>query len=115
MASNRGATAPAPGMGVKFTGSETSLVCGLNMDEGESTAFYDVTGVNAGTGTSNTWDTNDGLPLGQNSLPPTIEYPAVGTFLDVAFDPPLQIGAGNPIRTLETDGSFEIQLSGFTK
>lgn len=108
-------TAPAPGSGVKFTGGETSLQCGLNMDEGTGTAFYDATGTHTVAGTGNTWETEDGLPLGLRPLPNTILIPATGTTLDIAFDPPLEIGNGNPLRTLETDGSFTVQINGETR
>lgn len=103
------------GSGVKFTGDETSLAVGLNLDEGAGTTLYDATGVHTVAGTGNTWDETDGLPLGQNALTPTIKFPAVGTVLDVGFDPPLEIGKGNPLRTLETDGSFEVQFNGETR
>jgi hypothetical protein len=105
----------ARGRGVKFGGDETNLSCGLNMDEGTGTALYDATGTNNGTGTGNTWDITDGLPLGYKAMPPTIQFPAAGTPLDLQFNPGLEIGPGNPLRTLETDGSFEVQITGVTR
>jgi hypothetical protein len=106
---------PSIGRGVKFTGSETSLSCGLNLDEGTGTTGYDATSNACNATLANcTWTDQDGLPLGTMVAPNSLFIPSDGPLVQVSFDPPLCMGNGNPIRLLETDGLWQATISGHT-
>jgi len=110
-------TVKAKGTGTKYTGEETSVVVAMPLDEGTGTVCYNmVSGTVDGTLSGVTF-ADDGVPFDDETLV------NLGPFVwatgvparDVTFPHPIKIGRKNPIRVLETDGSFNLILFGCTK
>lgn len=102
------------GAGKKFSGSETSLSCGLVLDEGNGSIGYDMTSnSNDATLANVTWY-DDGFPFGDLIMQNSLMFPAYSVLSSVKFQKPMKIGAGSPLRLLETDGSWQVTINGYT-
>jgi hypothetical protein len=129
------------GIGKKFSGSETGLQCAFNLDEGIGTVAYDVKNdaSNVGTITNESW-----VPFKQNGATAAVEVQGVpfeettvaldiemlddmgkfwtglesatGVHMNtiVTFPHAIKIGRNNPLRILETDGTADLVLFGYT-
>jgi len=114
------------GIGLKYTGSETDIVLGVNMDEGTGTIVYDMAGTDDGAITNATWTDGDGLCHDADTLEtiPIIhcanetQVSGIGSYniptTSVIFPHAIKIGNSNPVRVLETDGAFTLLLFGYT-
>ena len=129
------------GIGRKYHGAETNLVLGFNNDEGIGTAGHDVKNdaayVVATSGTE--WVPSkqnggtaavavQGPPFEYDTVAADIEYlDAMGKFwtclesatgvvmpITVNFPHAIKIGRNNPLRILETDGTADLIMFGFT-
>jgi len=129
------------GIGRKYTGGETGLQCAFNLDEGVGTSAHDVkndTG-NVGTITNQSWTpfkqnaaaaavSVQGAPFEETTVALDIEpLDAMGKFWTglesatgvhmntvVTFPHAIKIGRNNPLRILETDGTADLILFGYT-
>lgn len=135
------------GIGKKYSGSETGLMCGFNTDEGIGASCHDVKNDanNVGTITSATWVPSkqngataaiavQGVPfeattveedtelldaMGKFRCATEIQVSAVGSYtipsVLMTFPHAVKIGRNNPLRILETDGSWDLVLFGCTE
>ncbi len=127
------------GLGRKYHGSETGLVLAWNNDEGTGSLCYDIKNVDGykATVSGTTWSPSKqsgataeilkcGPPFSKkyeddadNPLP-TLGFFGTGILttqgvmnaIVVTFPEAIEMGAGNPVRILETNGSFSLILYG---
>jgi len=129
------------GIGRKYDGSETGLVAAWNNDEGTGTLCYDILNNDTvkATVSGAAWSPSkqSGGTAAVNKCGPPFRkagegdavnpLAAVGFFgtgvaaaagvmqpVCVAFPQAIEIGRNNPVRILETDGTFSLILFGFT-
>ena len=131
------------GIGRKYDGGETGLVLAWNNDEGTGTLCYDIKNVDgykatvSGTAWSPSKQSGATSTVKKCGPPFRKQYeddadnplPAVGLFqtatvigatdnviqgVAVTFPQAIEIGRNNPVRILETDGTFSLILHGFT-
>jgi hypothetical protein len=129
------------GIGRKYDGSETGLAVGFNNDEGTGTICYDILGDdnNKATVSGTAWTpakqsgstaamTTCGPPFASaRETTPEDPLEAVGKFgtgvlstngvfspVVVTFPHAIKIGNANPLRILETNGSFSLVVFGYT-
>jgi len=130
------------GIGKKYSGSETGLAVGFNTDEGIGTSCHDVLNdaSNVGTLQAGMWSPTkqngataavevQGVPFEATTVEEDMELlDAMGKFWTclesatgvtipsvVPFPHAMKIGRNNPLRILETGGTADLVLFGFTE
>lgn len=101
------------GIMYKFLGTETSISAAWNMDEGVSTAIYDLVGTNNGTLANGSF-VNEDPSKETESLPglgPFYVGAAINTYL--TFNPPIKIGDNNDL-VIVPSGALTITVNGYT-
>lgn len=125
------------GIGMKFEGDESGLLVGYNLDEGVSTACYDIKNAVANVIglTATAWvpsrqnaataEVNEaGIPFNSNVMmrrvgkfhcggTGTVAVPKGGQVF-IEFPHPVKIGRNSSLNILETIGAFDLVLFGYT-